>query len=421
MGQDDLWGMAVDRNGNVYMTGLTDSWNYPITADAAQRRYGGGDDDVFVTKLSADGSRILYSTYLGGSNFDESYDIRLDEEGNAFICGFTRSYDFHTTPGVFQESYPGYDDGFVAKFGARGNALLFSTYTGGADNNDWIFAVAPDNAGGVYVTGAIGSSSFPTTEGALQRVKSHPVSMDLGLFHLDSTGARLISSTYFGGPGVKGYIEPSAILLRDGLVYVNGWVLEPRFRTHRSPGSDSVRGSYDAFLSVFSSSMDSLIYSGLFGGDSIDGFNGIEVSRQRIFLGGATSSLSDFHATHGAIRNTRSGRSDGMLVVLDLDDVLAAPEAGPGRPSALSLRNYPHPVRAGSAFTISYTLPESSEAVMEIWDAAGRAILRRELPRKAPGEHNIPVVTRGLAPGVYYLRLTAAGESAVRKVVVVNW
>jgi len=419
-GQDDLWGMAVDRSGNVYLTGLTDSWNYPITADAAQRRYGGGDDDVFVTKLSADGSRILYSTYLGGSNFDESYDIRLDEEGNAFICGFTRSYDFPTTPGALQERYPGYDDGFVAKFGARGSALLFSTYAGGLDNNDWIFALAPDGAGGVYVTGSIGSNSFPTTEGALQRQKSHPVSMDLGVFHLDATGSRLIASTYFGYPGVKGDIEPEAIQVRDGLVFVAGRTLEPRFRTHRCPCSDSVRGRYDAFLSIFTEGLDSLVYSGLFGGDSLDWFNSIDVSKQRVLLAGWTTSQACFHASNGTLRNSRSGPTDGMLVELDLDDILAAPEAGPGCPSLLSVRNYPNPVRAGSAATISYTLPKASGTVLELCDASGRVVRCRELSWEAPGAHSIAVDTRGLAPGVYYFRLTACGESVARKMVLLR-
>jgi hypothetical protein len=176
--------IAVDASGNAYVAGVTNSPNFPTTPGAFQTTYHAGSGtkknpianpaDAFVTKLNATGTALVYSTYLGGSGLDGASGIALDSSGNAYVTGWTRSTDFPTVNPIQAQKSSGNDpygnpnsDVFVATLNASGSALLFSTYFGGAGNDEG-FGVAVDSAGNVYVTGATASTNFPTTAGALQ-------------------------------------------------------------------------------------------------------------------------------------------------------------------------------------------------------------------------------------------------------------
>jgi hypothetical protein len=123
-GGDDDWGIgiAVDSSGNAYVTGFTDSSKLPTTSGAFQPTCGGGSGypapcrDAFVSKLSAAGSALLYSTYLGGNNDDEGLGIALDASGNAYVTGWTASSNFPVTPRSFQPTFGGTTDAFITKF-----------------------------------------------------------------------------------------------------------------------------------------------------------------------------------------------------------------------------------------------------------------------------------------------------------------
>jgi hypothetical protein len=161
--------IALDTAGNAYVTGSTDSTNFPTTAGAFQTIYGGGLSDVIVTKLNPFGSGLLYSTYIGGTGDDEGAGIALDAAGNAYVTGFTDSTNFPTTVGAFQPASAGDGDAFVTKLNPSGSGLVYSSYLGGG-GFDWSLAVALDalpnpNA---YVTGQTDSTNFPTTPGAFQ-------------------------------------------------------------------------------------------------------------------------------------------------------------------------------------------------------------------------------------------------------------
>jgi Bacterial Ig-like domain (group 3)/Beta-propeller repeat/Dockerin type I domain len=164
---DTGYAIAVDGSGDAYVTGSTASTNFPTTAGAFQTSYGGGILDAFVTKLNADGTGLVYSTYLGGSNEDRGFGIALNASGNAFITGDTQSTNFPTTAGAFQTSYGGNDDAFVTALSSSGAALAFSTYLGG-NNTDVGQGIAVDGSGDAYVTGATYSTGFPTTDDAFQ-------------------------------------------------------------------------------------------------------------------------------------------------------------------------------------------------------------------------------------------------------------
>ena len=169
-GEDSTFGLAVDADGNAYVTGGTFSSDFPTTMGALQTIHGGGSDDAFVTKLDATGSVLVYSTYLGGSGGDTGLGITVDTAGNAFVTGNTDSSDFPTTATAFQTTYGGGTaDAFVTQLDAAGSALVYSTYLGGS-GNEWGSAIALDTLPNpnAYVTGFTHSGDFPTTADAFQ-------------------------------------------------------------------------------------------------------------------------------------------------------------------------------------------------------------------------------------------------------------
>ncbi|TLY40795.1 MAG: hypothetical protein E6K59_10440 [Nitrospirae bacterium] len=161
--------MAVDASGSAYVTGLTQSFNFPTTPGAFRTTSGGGGGDAFVTKLNADGSALVYSTYLGGNSIDFGNGIAVDTAGNAYVTGDTLSRNFPTTPDATQPDFGGDRDAFVTKFDPSGSALVYSTYLGGSGSDEG-FGIAVDTAGSAYVTGRTFSTNFPTTPGAFQTI-----------------------------------------------------------------------------------------------------------------------------------------------------------------------------------------------------------------------------------------------------------
>ena len=132
---DDAFGVAVDASGNAYIAGYTSSLNFPISSQASQTNFAGGFD-ASVCKLNADGSALVYCTYLGSSN-DLGLGIAIDSAGNAYVTGNTGSFDFPTTSGAVQTTYGGeFSDAFVSNLNAAGSELICSTYLGGNDLED---------------------------------------------------------------------------------------------------------------------------------------------------------------------------------------------------------------------------------------------------------------------------------------------
>ena len=151
----------MDAFGNAYVTGYTNSPNFP-TASPIQPAFGGGNWDAFVTKLNAAGSALVYSTYLGGSGDDEGRAIAVDSSGNAYVAGETGSSDFPTANPI-QAARNGSNDAFVTKLNAAGNALVYSTYLGGTLGDMNVGGgIAVDASGNAYVTGDTTSTDFPT-------------------------------------------------------------------------------------------------------------------------------------------------------------------------------------------------------------------------------------------------------------------
>ena len=166
-GYDFGLAITVDPTGHAYVTGIAVSDNFP-TANPIQAEHGSYEfwrDDAFISKLTPDGTGLVYSTYLGGSGGDFGYGVVVDDDGNAYIAGGTFSRDFPTVDPL-QPVLGGVHDGFVAKLTASGTALVYSTYLGGAAD-DYVIGLARSQSGAVYIAGVTSSGDFPTAH-ALQ-------------------------------------------------------------------------------------------------------------------------------------------------------------------------------------------------------------------------------------------------------------
>jgi hypothetical protein len=207
-GQDIGLGIAVNAHGDAFVTGLTTSLDFP-PAPAAPKLGPGGNVDAFVSKLSADGTQLVYSTYLGGSNDENLYStfdiysgIAVNSAGNAFVTGLTTSPDFPHTSGVKQENYGGgAADAYVAKLSPAGNALEYSTFLGG-DGWEGAHSIALDTAENAYVAGAVLPGNMPippTTPNDAQKG-----AYDGFVTILNSSGSNLNFFSYLGGSGWDG-------------------------------------------------------------------------------------------------------------------------------------------------------------------------------------------------------------------------
>ncbi len=160
--------VALDSIGDAYVTGSTSSTNFPTAGTTGAQKptpfqgtYG-GDTDAYVTKVRYDGEAIVYSTYIGGNNFDVGNGIALDSSGDAYVAGTTSSSNFPVTSNVFQPTFGGgTSDAFVSKLDPSGSSLLYSSYLGG-DDVDYGLAVAVDPGMNIFVTGSTQSTNFPT-------------------------------------------------------------------------------------------------------------------------------------------------------------------------------------------------------------------------------------------------------------------
>jgi hypothetical protein len=233
-------GIAIDSGGNAYVTGYTTDRNFPTTPGAFQRsnHVQGMYPTTFVAKLDSTGSALVYSTYLGGSEYNEAFGIAVDSSGNAYVAGYTSAADFPTTPGAFQgvnNALPSYySNVFVTKFNSTGTALLYSTYLGGG-NEDVANSLAVDSSGNAYVAGVARSTDFPTTQGAFQRVNKGQGSPASNAFvtKFNSTGTALLYSTYLGGSdGASAGDSALGITVdRNGNAYVTGVTASADFPT----------------------------------------------------------------------------------------------------------------------------------------------------------------------------------------------
>jgi endonuclease/exonuclease/phosphatase family metal-dependent hydrolase len=241
-GGDDI---TLDSEGAVYVTGFTSSTNFPIK-NPFQGSYAGGYD-TFITKINVSGSALVYSTYLGGNDSDQSYGIAVDSEGAAYVVGWTFSSDFPTKNPI-QGSHAGDRDAFIVKINSSGNKLLYSTYLGGSEY-EWPEGIAVDSEGAAYVIGNTRSVDFPI-HNPIQGIKP---GLYTGAFitKVDSSGSALVYSTYLGGS--EGAEGNGIAVDAAGVTYVTGGTGSVDFPT-KNPLQKKYAGGGDVFIAKIGTS-----------------------------------------------------------------------------------------------------------------------------------------------------------------------
>jgi hypothetical protein len=317
-------GIAVDGAGNAYVVGTTQSTNFPTRTGSFDRTFNGGVVDVFVTKINPTGTALVYSTYLGGTPaavpaggsdpFEFGRAIAVDAAGNAYVAGQTTSANFPTTSGAFDRSLNvgTFDatDAFVTKLNATGSGLVYSTFIGGTDIDDAL-AIAVDGSGQAHVGGQTGSTNFPTTAGAFDRVKGG--AFDAFVVKLNATGSALLYSTFIGGTEVE-YVAD--ITVAGGSAYVVGPTRSPNFPTTAGAYDTTLNGEFDGFVTRLNPTGSALVFSTFLGGSEFDSAEGVVVDAAGdVYVSGGAGSF-DFPTTPGAFDTTPDG-SDAFVTKLN--------------------------------------------------------------------------------------------------------
>ncbi len=360
---DGITAIAVDSAGNAYLTGGTNSTDFP-TKNPYQAKLGGtqtpalGSDDAFFAKLSPDGSTLLVSTYLGGNNNDIGLSIALDSTGNIYLCGATASSNFPTVNPV-QPGFGGaggepirhaYDtvpewepgDAFIAKFNPTATQLLFSTYLGGFQD-DAAFSIAVDSQGNAYVGGCTISQNFPYTTGAYQTVFGGEEAQNV-FFHMgdgfvakyNTTTFTQVYSTFFGGVGddcISGIaIDSTGAVYMTGSTSTPNWTaspgaVQPRYAGYYTLPTQQVFQLFgDAFAAKLNPAGTKLDYFTYLGGSQNDGGMSIAIdSAGDAYILGFTDSV-DFPLSANPMQSHLAGDGgvslylfygDAFLVVLN--------------------------------------------------------------------------------------------------------
>lgn len=324
-------GIAIDANGNAYITGETDSTDFPVTQGAFQTKnasYAGGAAQVFVTKMNPTGTGLVYSTYIGGTGGDWAQAIAVDEAGSAYVAGYSYGKDYPTTQGAYQTSNLGHnvENCFVTKLSADGSSLVYSTYLGGTGAEsiygDEADAIAVDGKGNAYVAGEAYSGDFPLTGNAYQSKNNATLTgSNAFLTELSSDGSALVYSTYLGGSGVDLVGDNAAAVALDGSgnAYIAGYSYSADFPTTagafqtKNPGA--ANGNYNAFVAKFDPASGALVYSTLLGGSGIaeygDRANGLAVDGHgNAYVAGDTYS-DNFPVTRSAFQTHNNAANSG--------------------------------------------------------------------------------------------------------------
>jgi hypothetical protein len=317
--------VTADAAGSAYVTGLTVSEDFPLTAGAFQAvDYATPSNAVstaFISKFNASGTALLYSTYLGGvaiSNTlheqgDYGKSIAVDSAGNAYLTGYTYSTDFPVTGGAFQKSNIPAEHhlptGFVTKLNSSGTGLLYSTFLGGS-LLDELTSITIDSGGDAFISGITFSSDYPTTPGVLQSINKSFAADGFNqvVTKLNPAGSALVYSTYLGGASSNGstlgsiYWTNPIVVDTAGDAYVTGFTTSGDFPVTPGAYQTTNHGNFNVTVSKLNPTATGLLYSTYLGGSGDSISEGLAVdSTGSAYVAGYTSG-PDFPVTKGAFQ-----------------------------------------------------------------------------------------------------------------------
>lgn len=302
-------GIAVNSAGEAFIAGITNSQDFNVR-NPLQPTITGLAEDAFVAKVNANGTDLLFSTYLGGNNIDQAFTIAVDANGDAFVAGSTGSTNF-PTKNPLQANNRGNTDVFITKIKGDGTELRYSTYLGGGAFDE-AYGIALDAAGNAYVTGATSSNDFNVVN-AYQENNSGGGS-DAFLAKINSNGTTLVYSTYLGGSGVD--VAYGVAIDANINAYITGHTFSTNFPL-QNPLQNANRGNADAFITRFNLTGSGLVYSTYLGGAGGDFGRGIiiDVGAQAIVTGRTAS--TDFN-TRNPLQATNRGNFDAFVSKLNI-------------------------------------------------------------------------------------------------------
>lgn len=349
---DEGFGVAVDPAGFAYVAGHTTSSNFPVTAGAIQRHFGGGDDffgDAFVTRLDQTGSALVYSTYLGGSKGDRAAAIAVGADRQACIAGITRSSDLVTASAIQSanasscvDGFSNCTDAFVARLNQSGDQLVYSTYIGGASRGSSPFqagdsgaGIALDQAGNVYVAGTTSSTDFPV-ERAIQATNAG--NGDAFILKISPSG-QLLYSTYLGGSSDE---SASALATTaNGDAFVVGVATSPGFPVTSGAFQTAFNGSFDSAAQA----RDAFVARVVSGVPTI---TSVEVSGKNLFVFGKNYDDGAVILLNGEAQKTKKDVPDPAI---ELRGKKTAKKIAVGQTVTLQVRNGNGALSAGFLFT----------------------------------------------------------------------
>jgi hypothetical protein len=350
-GQDQVNGIAVDGGGNAYVTGFTQSTNFPTTSGAFQTVCGNPNscNNAFVTAINSTGSGFLYSTYLGGS-YAQGEGIAVDKMDSAYVVGNTQS-GFPTTSGAVQTVYGGEGDGFIAKMNPSGSALAYSTYLGGG-NPDQSSAIAVDASGNAYVAGYTASSNFPITTDTFEPTCNDGRNCskygDAFVTKINASGSALVYSTFLGGNKLD-YATGIAVD-STGDAYVVGITYSKKFPTTVGALETkccNIGSGANAFMTKVNSSGTALAYSTYLESDETTEGYGVSLDAAgNTYVTGLTG--YGFITTSRAFQTTYAGGVDAFVTKVD-----------PVAATMITLSSSPNPSIQGQTVTFSAVISSS--------------------------------------------------------------
>ncbi|MBI4847180.1 MAG: SBBP repeat-containing protein [Nitrospirae bacterium] len=320
---DQVYDIALDSSNNVYVTGSTNSTNFPTTAGAFQRaKASTAVSAVFATKINAAGNALGYSTYIHPvsetvSADDIGYGIAVDSTGNAYITGKAVSQFFPSagTPvqGVKPTGNDGKADVFVLELNSAGSGLVYSSFIRGG-GGEWGSNIALDSSNNAYITGQTNSASFKTVA-AKQKTIGLSAVFDAFAAKINAAGSAFIYSTYLGGTGID--IGTDIGVDASGNAYVTGYTESAAFPTLLPlSGHGAISGTRDAFLTKYNSTGSAYGYSTYIGGSGIDEGNGLAINTADGFvvITGTTAS-TNFPTLRATYPSLSGGASQDVFVL----------------------------------------------------------------------------------------------------------
>ncbi len=432
-GEEGINGVALDPEGNIYLVGGTNSFDFPTTAGAFQPHFssrGVFGFDAFVAKLGVDemgNYAFAYATLLGGSGDEVGARIATDPEGHAYVTGYTNSLDFPLRDPI-QPDLAGPDDDdfsgdvFVTAFSPDGSFLTLSTYLGG-EAAEQSAGLTVDGQGDIYVMGWTTSTSFPTTPGVLQ--PTNEGGTDGFVARLVRSGGSVWSlgyATYLGGTGFDETY--GGIMVDDeGRAFVAGITdIEP------FPASSPIVEAYgggltDAFLLQLDADASQVTYATLLGGNAFEGISGVAANASgRVCITGGTES-ADLE-THNAVQDRFGStpgdpESGGDAFVACFSESLVATEDAPGAPIDFALhQNFPNPFNPDTEIRFDVKVP--GHVVLKVYNVLGQEVRTLVNAEYAAGYHRVAFDARGLASGVYVYRIEMGDFEAEKHMVLLR-